>query len=535
MRTPLCAVLALCIGLGLSGCGKSGKKLALGGHPVAPPAPSCAAASGGSATVSAPTLQGSLSESHEGWLASPAVADLDGDGTPEIVVARESTVVAFHADGSKAWQAQVSGRVWASPVVADIVPSSAGLEVAVAARGAVHLYGAHGTELPGWPQSWRNELRAIAAGDVDGDGQLEIVAVTTSDLDQNGQTDIVIAWKRDGSVVPGFPPNTTGSSGCDDHCYVHAGFDQTLALGDVNGDGVVDVLVPQDNAYMSLHDGTGRAFDAAPIFRNRTKFPGIRFLLDYALAQQGYSDDEDVDLQAHFTNSAPAIADLDGDGRHDLIVLGSVQNTSQTDRERGVAVFALHEDGTRLADWVVPFHAPDFLSGLWDFEGTNVVGATNQISVADLFADPGHPGLELVFAGFDGRIHCVDAKAREIWSYQYTTRTDVLTGGVVIADLSGDGAPEIVFSTYSTGSNQSHLFVLDGGGNLLHRIALPGRGSMAVPTVANVDADPALEIVVPLKDEGGSAALVYEVPGSRDNCLPWPTGRANLHRNGYVP
>ncbi len=288
---------------------------------------------------------------------------------------------------------------------------------------------------------------------------------------------------------------------------------------------------------MSLHDGTGRAFDANRIFRGKTKFSGIRFLLDYALAQQGYSDHEDVDLQAHFTNSAPAIADLDGDGKHDVIVLGSVQNTSQTDRERGVVVFALHGDGTRLADWVVPFHAPDFLSGLWDFDGTNIVAATNQIAVADLFADAGHPGPELVFAGFDGRIHCVDAKAREIWAYQYTTSEDVLTAGVAIADLSGDGAPEIVFSTYSTGTNRSHLIVLDGGGNELHKIALPGRGSMAVPTIANVDGDPALEIVVPLKDSESAqpAALVYEVPGSRDNCLPWPTGRANLLRNGYVP
>jgi hypothetical protein len=60
---------------------------------------------------------------------------------------------------------------------------------------------------------------------------------------------------------------------------------------------------------------------------------------------------------------------------------------------------------------------------------------------------------------------------------------------------------------------------------------------MAVPTGANVDADPALEIVVPLKDseDGQPTALVYEVPGSSDNCLPWPTGRANLHRNGYAP
>ena len=528
--------LVLC--LGLVACGSSESKLVLGSHPVSAPAPSCSAAAGGSAVVAAPSLSVELSgAADEGWLGSPAVADLDGDGTPEIVVARSDRLLVFHADGSTLWRADVDdGRTWASPVVADIVPSSPGLEVAIAARAAVHLYTASGREAPGFPVTWRDELRALAAGDIDGNGELELVAVTTRDLDANGQTDILIAWKNDGGVVPGFPPNTTGHSGCDDACYVHGGFDQTLALGDVDGDRIVDVFAPQDNAYMSLHDGTGRAFDASPIFRNRTKFQGVRFLLDYALAQQGYSDNEDVDLQAHFTNSAPAIADLDGDGRHDLIVLGSVQNTSQDDRERGVVLFALHDDGTRLDDWVVPYHEPNFLSGLWDL-GDNIVGATNQVSVADLFADEDHPGPELIFAGFDGRIHCVDARAREIWNYEYTTRDDVLTGGVAIADLSGDGAAEIVFSSYSTAEDQSHLFVLDGGGHGLFKVALPGRGSMAVPTVANVDADPALEIVVPLKDteDGGVLAQVYEVPGSSDNCLPWPTGRANLHRNGYIP
>lgn len=527
--------LALC--LSIAAC--SGKKtLTLGGKAVPAPAASCKAAATGSATVAAPTLEVALIDSwNEGWLASPAVADLDGDGTPEIVVARSGRLLAFHANGTKVWSADVSGRIWASPVVADFVPSRPGLEVAVAARDKVHLYDAQGHEMPGFPVTWRDEMRAIAAADIDGDGALEIVAVTTSPLQGNGQRDILMAWHGDGSPVAGFPPNTTGAAGCDSACYVTGGYDQNLALGDIDGDRIADVLAPQDNAYMSLHDGTGRAFDANRIFRGKTKFSGIRFLLDYALAQQGWSDNEDVDLQAHFTNSAPAIVDLDGDGKHDVVVLGSVQNTSQTDRLKGVVVFALHADGTRLADWVTPFYAPDYLAGLWDFEGTNIVGATNQLSVADLFADPAHPGPELVFAGFDGRIHCVDARGHEIWTYQYTTRDDVLTAGVAIADLSGDGAPEIVFSTYSITANQSHLFVLDGGGNELHKIALPGRGSMAVPTVANVDADPALGIVVPLKDSGSGqpVALVYKVPGSRDNCLPWPTGRANLLRNGYVP
>ncbi len=501
-----------------------------------PPSAACEAGPMPSATVQAPTLLATLSDRwHEGWLASPAVADLDGDGTNEIVVARAGLLLAWHLDGSVAMRFEVEGRIWASPIVADLVPSHAGLEVAFAERANVHVLGADGAELPGFPYAWRDELRSIAAGDIDGDGAYELVVVTTSPLEGAGQRDIVLALELDGSVHAGFPPNTTGAAGCDDACYVTGGYDQNVAVGDITGDDAAEIFATQDNAYLSLHDGTGRAFDAASIFRGRTKFSGVRFLHDYAEAQQGYADDEPSANQAHFTNSAPAIADLDGDGTRDLVVLGSVQNASQDDRLRGVGLWAVHADGTRLTAWTTPFHAPDYLAGLWDYEGTNVVGATNQVSIAELFPD--RAGPELVFAGFDGRIHCVGADATEIWRTPYTTSDRVLTGGVAVADLSQDGVPEIVFATYSPDMDQSALFVLAATGVELHRITLPARGSMAVPTIADVEGDGDLEIVVSLKDgeDRTRSVLVYTVPGSGTACLPWPTGRRDLLRDGLVP
>lgn len=520
-------------------CGGGGRRGpgTLGDASVPPPAPTCnAAPGGGSSVIPMPTLVASLSDSfHEGWLGSPAVVDLDMDGTPEIVAAREGRLVVYHADGDVVFTVQTSGRIWASPVVADIVPSNPGLEVAFAARGAVHLVDAQGASLPGFPYAGRDELRTIATGDIDGDGALEIVVVSRTRLEANGQRDIVMAINGDGSEVDGFPPNTTGASGCDDACYVTGGYDQNLALGDVDDDGISDIFATQDNAYLSLHDGTGRAFDANPIFEDRTKFQGIRFMLDYAEAQQGFSNMESVSNQAHFTNSAPAIADVDGDGTNELIVLGSVQNASQNDRFRGVVLFVVQNDGTRRGAWVTPFHAPDYLAGLWDFEGTNYVGATNQVSVAELFGD--HPGPELVFAGFDGIIHCVDANAEHIWQHQYTQDDEVLTAGIAIADLTGDGTPEIVFATYSPDEGKGELRILEGGGALAHTIPLPAHGSMAVPTVADADGDGDVEIVVALKDnaDDGAQVLIYDVPGSATNCLPWPTGRGNLRRDGYVP
>jgi hypothetical protein len=271
------------------------------------------------------------------------------------------------------------------------------------------------------------------------------------------------------------------------------------------------------------------------MFENRTKFSGIRFLHDLALAQQGWANDESTANQAHFTNSAPAMADVNDDGINELVVLGSVQNAAQTDRKRGVALWLLNSDGSRLPGWETPFHAPDYLAGLWDYDGTNVVGANNEVAVADVLE--AQPGPEFVFAGFDGRIHCVNMAAEEVWYHTYTTSNRVLTGGVVVADLSADGVPEIVFNTYTPDDDRpGHLVILSAAGVELHRIELPARGAMPVPTVDDVDGDGTLEIVVSLKDAtaDGGQLLVFNVPGSDTALRPWPTGRGNYRRNGTV-
>jgi len=515
------------------GCGEEGG----GGDPnegsaPLPPAPSCGPAEGGSATVSAPEILVVLKDRwEEAWLGSPAVADLEGDGASEIIVPRANALDVWSPDGALKWRFDGGeGRIWSSPVVADF-QGGPELEVAFAARGSIFLLNASGAALPGFPVAWEDEIRSLAAGDVDGDGKLDLVAAPAHD----GPSDVMSAWAADGSLIAGFPPNQAGTSGCeaDDKCYLAGCYDQNVAVGDLDGDGKGDIVVGHDNAYTSIHKGTGEAFDASSMFPVK-KTPGVRYLHDLALAQQGYADDEETALQAHFTNTAPAIADLDEDGSPEVLLLASAQNAAQSKRELGIALWALHSDASRLPGWEEPFYAPDYLAGLWDYDGTNVVAATNQVTVADL--DPTKPGPELIFAGFDGRIHGVTADRQAIFEVTYTTDPEVLTGGVVVGDLSGDGIPEIVFNTYSTGEGKGALFILDAGGKKLHEIPLPRRGAMPVPTLADVNGDGSVEIIVSLKDaeDKVESVLVYTVPGSHTSCLLWPTGRGNLLRNGWV-
>ncbi len=468
----------------------------------------------------------------ESWSASPVVADLDGDGQKEIIVARHGLVLGWHLDGELVFKAKTPKRIWASPVVADLIPANSGLEIAVASGSEIYLWDKNGNNLSGFPVSWRGELRSLAAGDIDSDGEYELVAVTTKKLVANNQKDIIIAYNMDGTVVTGFPPNTTGTAGADEHYYVTNGYDQNLAIGDLDGDGEEDICATQDNAYISLHHGSGLAFDASEIFERATKFAGIRFLHDYERAKIGWSDDEENDNQAHFTNSAPAIADLNGDGINELIVLGSVQNAAQTDRKRGVGLWVLNNDGSRFEGWEEPFHSSIYLAGLWDYQGENIVAACNQVAIGDI--TPNYAGPEFIFAGFDGKIHAVNIKKEEIWKYTYTKSEEVLTGGVLVADLNGDDSPEIIFTSYSPTPSKSNLFILDANGKLQHKLPLPKRGAMAVPTIADIDGDQQLEIIVSLKDGEDKKRMVqvYTVKGSAPNYLPWFTGRGNYLRNG---
>lgn len=81
--------------------------------------------------------------------------------------------------------------------------------------------------------------------------------------------------------------------------------------------------------------------------------------------------------------------------------------------------------------------------------------------------------------------------------------------------------------------------VLSNTGEQLFDLALPGQGSNgngigvpAAPTVADVDGDGTLEILVSTFDHGVD---IFNVPGSGTRCALWPDARGNLLRNGMGP
>lgn len=147
---------------------------------------------------------------------------------------------------------------------------------------------------------------------------------------------------------------------------------------------------------------------------------------------------------------------------------------------------------------------------------------------------------EIVAPINDGYVYAIGSDGARLWRYDFAQgKAKTFATEVVVADLNKDGVPELVFGTYSLETNGGHLVVLANTGKLLFDVELPGQGkngngigSPSAPTIADLDGDGQLEILVQTFEHGID---VFTVPGSGKACTPWPTARGNLLRNGMGP
>src|SRR5262245_50990996 len=137
-------------------------------------------ASFNASTVSAPVLKwqygGCLSGPwcQTGWYSSPAVADLDGNGTFEVIGGSYDVVALNGANGSLRWTGASGNRIWGGIAVADLTGDGT-LEVIVGRYSdQLTVYNRTGGVV--WTRSpfGSGELRTLAVTDLEADGQLEI-------------------------------------------------------------------------------------------------------------------------------------------------------------------------------------------------------------------------------------------------------------------------------------------------------------------------------------------------------------------------
>jgi uncharacterized repeat protein (TIGR01451 family) len=151
--------------------------------------------------------------------------------------------------------------------------------------------------------------------------------------------------------------------------------------------------------------------------------------------------------------------------------------------------------------------------------------------------------LEILFPSYDGKMHAfwLDKDEHGAWPHSIYTAGEGFfrfPSEPVVADLDGDSLPEVIFASWTKkGSNRSgRLHILDSQGNPLQSVDLPAafgswnwNGAMAAPTLANLDADPDLEIVV---NTSHSGLVAYDLPGTENARVLWGTGRGSYLRSG---
>lgn len=107
----------------------------------------------------------------------------------------------------------------------------------------------------------------------------------------------------------------------------------------------------------------------------------------------------------------------------------------------------------------------------------------------------------------------------------------------VVADLDNDGYAEIIFASWveKGSSSTGKLHIVDYLGSPLFEVDLPAahsgdwNGSLAAPTLADIDGDPDLELVL---NTAHSGLVAYDLPGTSNARILWRTGRGSYQRIG---
>ena len=136
----------------------------------------------------------------------------------------------------------------------------------------------------------------------------------------------------------------------------------------------------------------------------------------------------------------------------------------------------------------------------WSFATTEEI--RSFATIADLNGD-GQP--EVIFGANDNQLHVLDSQGREKWNFQ--TKSWIV-GGVSVADLDGDGHLEIVF-----GSMDFNVYCLDANGRQKWKYET-GDWVASSPVVADLDGDGTLEMLAS-SDDGSLVCL------SRLGTLKW--------------
>ena len=213
----------------------------------------------------------------------PIAVDLDGDGDTEIIKATSvygmNDVYAFHHTGKPVagWPAsfESAAAAYASPAAGDI-DNDGDMEVIVTTgSGKVYAWHYDATPVAGWPVTAATVIKSgPALADLDNDGDLEIVITTSAKT--------IYAYHHNGTLVSGWPVITPEWS------------NGNPVIGDIDGDGDQEIVFcsssPLEGGKLAAYHHNGRVVKGFPL-----------------------------EIAAHFYGN-PVLGDLDQDGDMEILV-----------------------------------------------------------------------------------------------------------------------------------------------------------------------------------------------------------------------
>jgi len=331
----------------------------------------------------------------------------------------------------------------------------------------------------------------LAAGDLDGDGVPEIVGCMNpgpngaSCCDALAQNTGVVAFRADGNTLWTQPDTTK----------VHCGY-EAPAIGDVDGDGVPEVLVG-----LTLLDGkTGavkKELDPPTTWGARlTSLADIDGdgKLDVVDGQRAWKAtgqklwDLTTGMDA-IPRGYHAVGDLDKDGKPEVAVISSSNHRAyvvQYDPQQPSGAKVVRRDvdinnGTSTAQYCNAASeyggGPPVIADI-DGDGTPDVGVAGAVGYVAL------SGAKLMNAN-------VPNAMTPLWFKTTHDCSSAVTGSSVF-DFNGDGTAEVIYS------DEFHLWMYDGktGTNLIPSTCNTTGTLWEYPLVADVDNDGQADIVV---------------------------------------
>lgn len=386
--------------------------------------------------------------------------NLDADTDMEIIFGAGETLYAVNLDGSAVtgWPktfTQYYEAVW-TVSFGDIDGDGEGEVVAGIGGplgGHIQAFKKNGTSVTGFPINVGKYPMSPTLSDLDGDGTMEIILGT-----RTGQA---FVYKGDGTVYPGWPIQMDR--------YVGA----SASAGDVNNDGVMDVVMESRNLLYVWN-------------KNGQILPGFPFaILDSTVGSNSYS--------------APVLADLTGDGKQEIIFCSHSDVTNA-----GGIIYAVKYDGTNLPGF--PKTVPNWIYGapiVADIDGDNQL----EIIIGEYGSSP-TPAFYVVAYNVDGSV------VSNFPMGPYYGSANQIT----VADIDNDNQLEIIFDENVTENNLGRYRALNMDGTQVTGwpLELTQNTSFQQPLLGDLNNDGILDLV------GGS--FNFDINNKQVFLYVWNTG-----------